>query len=122
MQARLFDGIVIERGANINGSGHRNCTKQWQAQPQDVGCEAAHLLCVCVLARPYVVALWEAFYIETKRFDLDTLRMPNRSPTRISKFNDSPGQSDDIRGARGCHFRPSFGVPGVRAGLEQNMF
>ncbi len=27
------------------------------------------------------VALWEAFYIENKRFDLDTLRVPSRSPT-----------------------------------------
>ncbi len=33
----------------------------------------------------YVVALWEAFYIEKKRFDLDTLRVP---PTPISKSND----------------------------------
>ncbi len=29
---------------------------------------------------PNVVALWEAFYIENNRFDLDTLRVPNRSP------------------------------------------
>ena len=35
-----------------------------------------------------VVALWEAFYIENQRFDLDTLRVPNRSPTPISKSND----------------------------------
>ncbi len=64
------------------------------------------------------VALWEAFYIENKRFDLDTLRVPNRSPTPISKSNDFPGQSDDIRGARGPHFRPMLGVTGVRAGLK----
>ncbi len=35
-----------------------------------------------------VVALWEAFYIENKRFDLDTLRVPSRPPTPISKSND----------------------------------
>ncbi len=29
----------------------------------------------------FVVAPWEALYIENKRFDLDTLRVPNRSPT-----------------------------------------
>ncbi len=64
----------------------------------------------------YVVALWEAFYIENKRFDLDTLRVPNRSPTPISKSNNFLGQSDDIWGARGPHFRPMLRVPGVRAG------
>ncbi len=37
----------------------------------------------------YVVAFWEAFYIENKRFDLDTLRVSNRSPTPILKSNDS---------------------------------
>ena len=63
-----------------------------------------------------MVALWEAFYIENKRFDLDTLRVPNRSPTPISKSNDFLGQSEDIWGARGPHFRPILGVPGVRAG------
>ncbi len=35
-----------------------------------------------------VVALCEAFYIEKKRSDLDTLRVPNRSPTPISKSTD----------------------------------
>ncbi len=59
-----------------------------------------------------VVALWEAFYIENKRFDLDTLRVPNRSPTPISKSNDFLGQSEDKWGARGPHFRPVLGVPG----------
>ena len=29
---------------------------------------------------PNVVAFWEGFDIENKRFDLDTLRAPNRSP------------------------------------------
>ncbi len=43
-----------------------------------------------------VVALWEAFHVEIKHFDLDTLRVPNRSPTPISKSNDFLGQSDDI--------------------------
>ena len=43
--------------------------------------------------KPLVVALWEAFYIENKCFDLDTLRVANRSPTQISKSNDFLGQS-----------------------------
>ncbi len=64
-----------------------------------------------------VVALWEALYIENKRFDLDTLRVPNRSPTSISKSTDLLGQSDDIWGARGPHFLPIWRVPGARAGL-----
>ncbi len=64
------------------------------------------------------MALWEAFYIENKLLDLDTLRVPNRSPTPISKSNDFLRQSDDIGGARGPHFRPILGTPGVRAGLE----
>ncbi len=51
-------------------------------------------------------------------FDLDTLRVPNRSPTPISKSNGFPGQSDDIWGARGLHFRPILGVPGVRTGFK----
>ncbi len=65
-----------------------------------------------------VVALWEALYIENESFDLDTLRVPNRSTTPISKSNDFPGQSDDIWGGRIPHFRPIWGVPGVRAGLK----
>ena len=65
-----------------------------------------------------MVALWEAFCIEYKHFDLDTLRVPNRSPTPISKSNDFLGQSDDIWGARGRHFRPILRVPGVRAGFK----
>jgi hypothetical protein len=60
----------------------------------------------------HVVALWEAFYVEYKRFDLDTLRVPNRSPTPISKSSDFRGQSDDIWGARGSYFRPILGAPG----------
>ncbi len=63
-----------------------------------------------------MVALWEAFYV------VDTLRVSNRSPTPISKFNDFLEQSNDIRGARGPHFRPMLGVPGVRAGLNKNIF
>ena len=31
----------------------------------------------------FVVSFWEAFYIDNQRFDLDTLRVPNRSPTPI---------------------------------------
>ncbi len=64
-----------------------------------------------------MVALWEAFYIENKRFDLDTLRVANRYPTPASKINDFLGLFDDIWGARGPHFQPMLGVPGVRAGL-----
>ncbi len=44
-----------------------------------------------------VVALCEAFYIEYKRFDLDTLRVPNRSPT---PSDDTPN-SHRCRGFRG---------------------
>jgi hypothetical protein len=66
----------------------------------------------------FVMALWEAFYIENKRFDLDTLRVPSRSPTPIVKSYDFPGQSDDIWEARSRHFRPILGVPGVRAGFK----
>ena len=51
------------------------------------------------------------------RSDLDTLRAPNRCPTPILKSNDFLLQSDDIWGALGPPFRPSLGVPGVRAGL-----
>ncbi len=65
-----------------------------------------------------VVALWEAFYVENKRFDLDTLRVPNRSPTTISKSNDFRGQSEDIWGARALHFRPMLSVTGVRVSLK----
>ncbi len=65
-----------------------------------------------------MVAFWEASYIKNKRFGLDTLRVPNRSPTPISKSNNFPGQSDDIWGTQGPHFRPMLGVPGVRAGFE----
>jgi hypothetical protein len=66
----------------------------------------------------HVLALWEAFYIEKMRFDLDALRVPNRSPTPISKSNDFFGLSEDIWGTRGLHFRPILGVPGARAGLK----
>jgi hypothetical protein len=64
-----------------------------------------------------VVVLWDAFYSDNKRFDLDTPKVPSRSPTPTSKSNDALGQSEDIWGARGSHFRPMLGVPGVRAGL-----
>ncbi len=56
-----------------------------------------------------VMALWETFYIENKRSDLDTLRVPNRSPTPITKSNDFLGQSDDIWGARGPPFPADLG-------------
>ncbi len=60
--------------------------------------------------------------MDNKRFDLDTLRVPKRSPTPISKSNDFRGQSDDIWGARGLHFRPILGVPEVQAGLNNTCF
>ncbi len=69
-----------------------------------------------------MVAFWEAFYIDNKRLDLDTLRVPSRSPTQISKSNDFLGQSEDIWGAWGPSFRPTLGVPGVRAGLTNTYF
>ncbi len=37
----------------------------------------------------------------------------HRSPTPILKSNDFLGQSDDIWGAQGSHFRPILGVPGA---------
>ncbi len=68
------------------------------------------------------MALWEAFYIENKRFGLDTLRVPNRFPTPILESNDFLGQSEDIWGVLGPHFWPTLGVPGVRAGLKHIFF
>ncbi len=59
-----------------------------------------------------VVALWEGVYIENKSFDLDTLRVPNRSPTPISKTNDFLRQSEDIWGARGPTSSRFWGFPG----------
>ena len=56
--------------------------------------------------------------IENNRFDFDTLRVPMRSLTPISKTSDPLGQSDDIWAARGPRFRPILGVPGVRTGLD----
>ncbi len=55
-----------------------------------------------------MVALWEASHIESKRFDLDSLRVPNRSPAPTSESNDFLGKSDDIWGARGPNFRSIF--------------
>ncbi len=55
------------------------------------------------------MVIWGAFHIANKRCDLDTLWVPNRSPTPISKSNDFLGQSDDILGARGPHFRSILG-------------
>ncbi len=62
------------------------------------------------------------FYIENKRFDLDTLRVPNRSPTPISKSNVFLGQSEDIWGAGAPYFRPILGVPAARAGPKTYIF
>ncbi len=59
---------------------------------------------------------------ENRRFDLDTLRVPNRSPTPTSKSNDFLRQSDDIWGARGPHVQPILGVPGSGAGLKNTYF
>ncbi len=64
------------------------------------------------------VAVWEAFYIVNKLFDLDTLRVANRSPTPASKFNEFRGQSEDIWGVRGRLSRPISGIPGIRAGIK----
>ncbi len=69
-----------------------------------------------------MVALREAFYIENERYELDTMRVPNRSPTPISKSNDFLRQSDDVFWARGPHFRPTLGAPGVRDGLKHMFF
>ncbi len=59
-----------------------------------------------------VVALWEAFYIENKPFDLDTLRVPNRSPTPISKSNDFLGQPHDTWGLGAAISGRLLGFPG----------
>ncbi len=71
-----------------------------------LGTQVSRLNDLCAFAtleRP-VVALWEVFYIENKRFQLDTLRVPNRSRTSIAKSNAFLGHSDDIWGARGPPF------------------
>ncbi len=68
-----------------------------------------------------VVALWEAFYIENERFYLDTLRVPNRSPTPTWKTNDFLGPLDDIWGARGPHFRPILEGSGGPGRLEKHI-
>ncbi len=59
-----------------------------------------------------VVALWEAFYIENERFDLDTLSVPNRSPTPILKSKDFRGQSDYIWGPGDPISGRFWGFPG----------
>ncbi len=46
--------------------------------------------------RLYRHCVGEAFYIDNKSFDLDTLRVPNRSPTPISKSKYFLGRSDDF--------------------------
>ncbi len=60
-------------------------------------------------------------YILRISVDLDTPRVPNRSPPHFD-IHDFLGGSDDIWGARGPHFRPILGVPGVRAGLHHIYF
>ena len=66
-----------------------------------------------------VVALWEA---SNKRFDLDTLRVPNRSPTPISKSNDVLGQSEDIWGGPGPPFPADFGSSSGPGRLKKHIF
>ncbi len=68
-----------------------------------------------------VVAIWDAFYNENKIFDLDTLRVPSRSPTPILKTSDYRGPLDHIFGAQGLHVRPILKVPGARAGSKAHM-
>ncbi len=69
-----------------------------------------------------MAAICEALYTEDKRFDLDTLRVPSRSPTPISKTGDFRGQFDHVWWAQGVHFRPILGVQGARAGLKNTYF
>ncbi len=57
-------------------------------------------------------SLERASYIEFKRFDLDTIRVPNRSPTPISQPNDVLGQSEDIWGVLGPISGRFWGSPG----------
>jgi hypothetical protein len=56
-------------------------------------------------------------YIKTYRFNLDTLRVPSRSPTPTSKTNDSRRPFDRIWGSGAAISGRFVGVRGVRAGL-----
>jgi hypothetical protein len=87
-------------------------TETMNYQGHQLGPASAQLLAGWTGQHIDVVAFWEAFYIEHKRFDLDTLRVPNGSPTPISKSNDFLGQSDDIWGARGPISGGFGGFPG----------
>ncbi len=69
-----------------------------------------------------MVGLWEAFYIENKRFDLDTLRVPNRSPTPIAKSNDFLRQFDDIWGDQGPKLPTDLGGSRGPARLKNMLF
>ena len=62
------------------------------------------------------------YIFKSIRFDLDTLRVANRSPTPASKINDFLGLFDDIWGVRGRRSRPIWGIPGVRAGIKNIYF
>ncbi len=66
-----------------------------------------------------MVALWEAFYVESKRFDLDTLRVANRSSTPASKISDFL-RCSTISGGSGAAFPGRVGeFPGLGAGLKK---
>ncbi len=69
-----------------------------------------------------MVAFWEAFHIENWRFDLDTLRVPNRSPTPILKFSDFLGQSDDIWGPGATISGRFWAFPGSGPALKTYIF
>ncbi len=105
------------RGAPIQSFRHR-APERAEANPKTIPGPCRWVAAPDAIPCANVVALWDAFYIENKRFDLDTLRVPSRSPTPISKSKGFLGQSQDIWGARGPHFRPILGVPGVGAGLK----
>ncbi len=61
----------------------RGCVSKSDGTPAKTGAGAYLHEFVSRLGRcrNTVVALWEAFYFEGKCFDLDTLRVPNQSPT-----------------------------------------
>ena len=87
--------------------------------------DSGYLKAVCPEHRGCLPISWwpfgKEFYIENKRFDRDTLRVPSRSPTPTSKANDFRGQSDDIWGGAGAPISGQFwGFPG--SGLAQKIY
>ncbi len=78
------------------------------------------MYCFCVFLS--VVALWEAFFIENKRFDLDTLGCPSGSPPRLRNpmiSQDSP----TISGGLGAPISDRFWeFPGSGPAYKKHIF